>query len=168
MAPGARRTSPTTEDWHVGFAWLDANAPFSDFSGNDRTITLIEGDGFELTFKDEPKLRVAAPYQPTAFDGGWTALCTLLGGPSMVLNAMTARFAYRHSVVLAEVAALPAYPADPDAVVFLVLLTGTATLADGTELGARDTLRITEAVALQGSPGARVAVITIASAPKPG
>ena len=164
---GRKADIATTADWHVGFAWLDAAAPFSDFTGNDRTITLIEGDGFELDFKDKPTLRVAALYQPSPFDGGWPTLCSLIGGPCVVLNAMTARFAYRHSVVIADLAALPALASDPATVVFLVVLVGTATMDDGTELQPRDTLRISGPLALRGSPGARAAVITITNTPGP-
>jgi hypothetical protein len=41
-------------DWLVGYAWLDADAPFSDYAGYDRTITLIEGPGFILDFGPFP------------------------------------------------------------------------------------------------------------------
>ena len=36
--------------WMVGFAWLDTDAPFSDHSGQSRTITLLDGPGFTLDF----------------------------------------------------------------------------------------------------------------------
>ena len=49
-------------DWLVGFAWLDRDAPFSDYTGHDRTITLIEGAGFALDFgPTRPELLVQQP-----------------------------------------------------------------------------------------------------------
>jgi environmental stress-induced protein Ves len=161
---GRKADVASTVDWHVGFAWLDADAPFSDFTGHDRTITLIDGPGFTLRFTDHPALRVDTLYRPTSFDGGWETECHLLGEPCMVLNAMTARTGYRHSVTIVDVGNTPTV--DPAATAtFLVLLTGTAILPDGTAMQPRDTLRINEAAGLNGSPGSRIAVINIDRVP---
>ena len=65
-------------DWLLAFAWLDAEAPFSDYSGFDRTITLVSGVAFVLEFGQQaPSLVVDAPFRPTAFDGGLPARCLL-------------------------------------------------------------------------------------------
>ena len=84
--------------WLVTFAWVDKDADFSDFAGQDRTITLIEGEGFTLDFQEQPPLVLGTPLQPRWFDGGWRARCRLHGSPSMVLNAISDRAQWRHSV----------------------------------------------------------------------
>ncbi|CAA9287681.1 MAG: hypothetical protein AVDCRST_MAG27-4649 [uncultured Craurococcus sp.] len=84
--------------WLVTFAWVDRDAEFSDFAGQDRTITLIEGEGFTLDFQGQPPLVLDRLLEPRWFDGGWRARCRLHGSPSMVLNAISERVAWRHSV----------------------------------------------------------------------
>lgn len=84
--------------WLITFAWVDQDAAFSDFAGQDRTITLIEGEGFTLDFEGQPPLVLDTPLRPSPFDGGWRARCRLHGSPSMVLNAISDRAEWRHSV----------------------------------------------------------------------
>lgn len=85
------------DGWLAAFAWLDADAPFSDYSGVDRTITLIDGAGFELRF-DTGQVIAVAPRMPAAFDGGAPLRCHLPHGPCRVLNVMTRRDRWRHEV----------------------------------------------------------------------
>jgi uncharacterized protein len=150
-------------DWLVGFAWLDADAPFSDYAGHDRTITLVEGPGFALDFGlPYPALLVRRPYVPSAFDGGWPAYCRVPDGPCMVLNAMTARAAWTHRVTVATADArvVPA----AGGVAFLVVLEGSVTIG-GQTAGPRDAFRVEEAVAVDGNVAVRVVVITIDPVP---
>ncbi len=147
-------------DWLVGFAWLDADAPFSDYAGNDRTITLIEGPGFTLDFgPSRPALIARRPHIPSTFDGGWLARCRVPDGPCMVLNAMTARAAWTHSVTVAPAAAIPT--PSPGGAAFLVVLEGSVTI-DGQSASARDAFRIEETVTLRAAADARAALIRIA------
>ena len=108
--------------WMVGFAWLDADAQFSDLGGRDRTITLLHGPGFTLDFASlHPALDVSSPHVPCRFDGGWPTQCRILG-PSLVLNAMSARGQCRHDVrILTQPTTLPVQPVGTFA--FLVDLT---------------------------------------------
>jgi environmental stress-induced protein Ves len=154
--------------WHVGFAMLDADAPFSDFSGQDRTITLVEGPGFTLTFPPaHPPLVEAEPFIPRPFDGGWPTACTIHGGPCVVLNAMTERALYCHSVQIFPPGQLPVLPADTDAPTFLVLLEGTARVTaagQGTDLGLHDAVRLHGPVQISDAPAARFCMIRILAA----
>lgn len=151
-------------DWLVGFAWLDADAPFSDYAGHDRTITLVEGPGFALDFGlAHPALLVRRAYVPSAFDGGWPAHCRVPDGPCMVLNAMTARAAWTHRVTVATADARVVPAAGGGA--FLVVLEGSVTIA-GQTAGPRDAFRIEETVAVDGNVAVRVAVITIDPVPR--
>jgi hypothetical protein len=146
-------------DWLVGFAWLDADAPFSDYVGHDRTITLIEGPGFTLDFGPRHAgLDVRTPHAPRPFDGGRTAHCRVPDGPCIVLNAMTARATWSHSVSVAPAAVLAA-PA-PGGVAFLVVLEGSVVI-DGRIAGPRDTFRLAGAVAPHMGGAARTALIRI-------
>ena len=153
-------------DWLVGYAWLDADAPFSDFAGHDRTITLIEGPGFTLDFgPSRPALVARRLYIPSTFDGGWAARCRVPEGPCMVLNAMTAQAAWTHSVTVAPAAAIPA--PSPGGAAFLVVLEGSITI-EGQSAQARDAFRIEEAVALRAAADARVALIRVDPTRRPG
>jgi environmental stress-induced protein Ves len=146
-------------DWLVGFAWLDGDAPFSDFAGHDRTITLVEGPGFALDFGPaRPALLARRPFVPAAFDGGWAARCRVPDGPCMVLNAMTARTVWTHRVVVATGSVRAATA--PGGVAFLVVLEGSVSIA-GETAGPRDAFRVEGAVALDGGATARVALIGI-------
>ena len=146
-------------DWLVGFAWLDADAQFSDYAGHDRTIALIEGPGFTLDFgSSRPALVARRPYVPSTFDGGWVARCRVPDGPCMVLNAMTARDAWTHRVTVAPAAAIPA--PSPGGVAFLVVLEGSVTIG-GQSAQARDAFRIEEAVTPSPTADARVALIHV-------
>ena len=123
------------DGWSVGFAWLDADAPFSDYTGHDRTIMLVEGPGFTLAFPDAPALTVTSPFVPTAFDGGWPTACRILG-PSRVLNVVTRREHLTHDVV--AVAGSGLIPSGPALAQYLVVLRGTVHLPGVASLGPWD------------------------------
>jgi len=146
-------------DWLVGFAWLDRDAPFSDYMGHDRTITLIEGAGFALDFgPTRPELLVQQPCVPSRFDGGWPARCRVLDGPCLVLNAMTARATWKHSVAVSPVPAR--IESDSMETMFLVVLGGRVSIGDATA-GPRDAFAIAEVENVRAEPGSRVALIRI-------
>ena len=156
---GRKADVATGPGWLVGFAWLDADAPFSDFAGHDRTITLVEGPGFTLDFGPAHPALLARPNVPFAFDGGRPARCRVADGPCMVLNAMTAGATWTHSVKVAHVAERVA-PA-LGGVAFLVVLEGSVTIA-GQTAGPRDTFRIEGVTTPDAGVTARAALIQIA------
>ena len=77
-------------DWRVSIASVAASGPFSRFAGVDRTIMLLKGDGLRL---QAPGLdhRLDTLHAPFAFSGDTALDCTLLGGESTDLNAMSRR-----------------------------------------------------------------------------
>ena len=156
---GRKADIASGEGWLVAFAWLDADAPFSDYRCHDRTITLTDGAGFVLDFAPPtPSLLVDASFRPTPFDGGWPATCRLPAGPCLVLNAMTARQAWRHQVSITPAhIALPAV----DGQRFIVVLRGSCTVHGGPALGPRDALRSTAAATLGTASDALLAVVHI-------
>ena len=146
------------EGWALAFAWIDGPAPFSDYGGLQRTITLVEGDGFVLDFDGHPPLVVDTPGKPADFDGGWKADCRLLGGPSFVLNAYSTRGKVRQSVrVMAPRATGPLSQGDALGQ-FVVVLRGQVWLG-GVAAGPRDVLRVGAPAAASGSGDALVAVV---------
>lgn len=142
-------------DWLLSYAWLEADAPFSDYAGHDRTITLVSGIGFALQFGEAgPPLVVQAPFQPRGFDGGLPAACHLPAGHCLVLNAMSRRGRWRHRVTTASTRVkLPAVAGER----FLVVLRGRCSLA-GTLLSPRDAVRTSAAVQLAAASDCLLAV----------
>jgi len=147
-------------EWLVAFAWLDAAAPFSDYTGHDRTITLVSGVGFVLEFAPaqsptQPPLVVDAPFRPTPFDGGRAARCRLPGGPCLVLNAMTRRDRFRHTVSIATTRT-PLPPVEGER--YVVVLRGRCAL-QGQLLAPRDAIRATGAAELAAASDSLLAVV---------
>jgi hypothetical protein len=156
---GRKADIATGPGWLIGFAFLDADAPFSDYTGHDRTITLVQGPGFTLSGAGRD-LAVPEPAQPAPFDGGWIVDCHIHGAPCVVLNAMTARADWRHSVTIHR-GATPIL-ADPGTAVadVLVVLRGEIRLND-TLAGAQDAFLLTAPASLQPSDAALVARISV-------
>jgi environmental stress-induced protein Ves len=144
--------------WTVGFAWLERDAPFSDYAGHDRTITLLEGSGFTLALREGALLTVDRVGVPSAFDGAGPIACKLLGGPCVVLNAMTAYPALSHTVQVLDRSDLAEVAAGPN--VLVVVLRGTISIGGGSA-GPRDTVRLTDTAGLGFSSDARAAVMQI-------
>ena len=142
------------DGWSLAFAWLDRPAPFSDYKGVARTITLLEGRGFVLDFPDHPALHVEQVGVPANFDGGWPAQCRLLGGPCFVLNAFSNQRSWRQNVSVAEPSNVGQLRADD----FIVVLRGRVWLDDLTA-GNHDTLRINGTGPILGSADALIALI---------
>ncbi|MEV5609306.1 HutD family protein [Streptomyces sp. NPDC052225] len=76
--------------WRVSLAEVAADGPFSAFPGVDRTLTMVEGDGMELTVDGAVTL-VNAPYEPRDFAGDVPTGCRLLGAPVVNFNVMWRR-----------------------------------------------------------------------------
>ncbi|WP_338695527.1 HutD family protein [Streptomyces sp. Q6] len=78
--------------WRVSLAEVAADGPFSAFPGVDRTLTMVEGDGMELTVDGRVTL-VDTPYAPRDFPGDVPTGCRLLGAPVVNFNVMWRRAA---------------------------------------------------------------------------
>jgi len=142
------------DGWSLAFAWLDRPAPFSDYAGVSRTITLVDGDGFVLDFTEHPPIDVSRVGAPASFDGGWAARCRLLGGPCCVLNAFSAKGRWRHTVRVAEPGRIgPLRSGD-----FIVVLSGQAYL-DGLVAGPQDSLAISGDASISGSANCVLAIV---------
>ena len=77
-------------DWRISVATIAADGAFSVFSGIDRSITLLSGDGV-LLHGEHGTHRLDQPLVPFAFAGETPIRATLLGGASEDFNVMTRR-----------------------------------------------------------------------------
>ncbi|MFG2751058.1 HutD/Ves family protein [Streptomyces xanthophaeus] len=130
--------------WRVSLADVAANGPFSGFPGVDRTLTLVEGAGMDLTVVAEPR-RVDERFVPQDFPGDAPTDCRLLGGPVRNFNVM-----YRRSGVRAQTAVVRgrlALAAAPGETLLVVALSGRAAVevspGPAVELGPYDALLAT-------------------------
>ncbi len=73
-------------DWRLSIASVTASGPFSDFSGYDRSIMLVEGNGFSLEFAEAGTHHLVRGFVPLRFDGAWQTNCTLIDGPVKDFN----------------------------------------------------------------------------------
>jgi environmental stress-induced protein Ves len=95
---GARATIVEGDSWSLSHAWIEADVPFSDFRGMDRTCALLAGGGMSLSFDGHPAVDLPTPGTAQVFPGEWRARARLYVGPCHVLNVMTSRTRYTHTV----------------------------------------------------------------------
>ncbi|MEW1644962.1 MULTISPECIES: HutD family protein [unclassified Streptomyces] len=74
----------------VSLAEVAADGPFSAFPDVDRTLTVVEGAGMDLTVDGERRL-VDTRFEPRDFRGDVPTDCVLLDGPVVNLNVMWRR-----------------------------------------------------------------------------
>jgi len=126
--------------WRVSLADVDADGPFSAFAEVDRILTMVEGEGMDLTVGGEHR-RVDTRYAPQGFPGDLPTDCRLLGGPVVNLNVMWHRGGGAAPTVTVVHSRLPiTVPAGP--AVLVVALDGTAEVA-GQTLGRYDAVLLT-------------------------
>ncbi|MFI6337529.1 HutD family protein [Streptomyces sp. NPDC050535] len=125
-------------DWRVSLAEVAADGPFSAFPGIDRTLTLVEGAGMDLTVGGERRL-VDSRYTPGDFRGDVPTDCRLLDGPVVNLNVMWRRGGGRTPPTVAVVRGRLPLPAAP---ALVVALDGPAEVA-GLTIGPYDAVLLT-------------------------
>ncbi len=82
--------------WRVSLASIERSGPFSDFTGYDRTIVVVSGNGCVLRCDDETiTLEALRPY---AFRGEQVVSADLQHGPIEALNVMSKRIECTHRV----------------------------------------------------------------------
>lgn len=108
-------------DWRISVATIAADGAFSVFSGIDRSITLLSGDGV-LLHGEHGTHRLDQPLVPFAFAGETPIRATLLGGASEDFNVMTRRGRCRADVKVWRQAA--DWPSEPPHAALLLAVQG--------------------------------------------
>ena len=85
-------------DWRVSMAHIEADGPFSNFPGNDRTLMILRGNGIKLSIADGAPVDLTCDSEPFAFSGDVPARANLLDGAITDLNVMTDRARLKHTV----------------------------------------------------------------------
>ncbi|MFD7630527.1 HutD family protein [Streptomyces sp. NPDC059851] len=135
--------------WRVSLAEVVADGPFSAFPGVDRTLTLVEGAGMDLTVAGARRV-VDERFAPQDFPGDAPTGCRLLGGGVVNFNVM-----YRRGAAPAQTAVVRgslALRTAPDEVLLVVALEGPAHLDAE---GARTVLDRYDAALVAASPAGR-------------
>ena len=130
-------------DWRLSIAAVAQSGPFSDFSGYDRSIMLVEGKGFTLEFAEAGTHHLVRSFEPLRFDGAWQTNCTLVDGPVKDFNLIARKNVHAVLDVLRVTPGTEAIAAAPTTV--LHLFHGQVSAADH-GLMAGDSLRIDGAV----------------------
>jgi len=94
-APGAAAGSWSGMLWRLGRTQIVAPGPFSDLSGYDRILTVIDGHGLVLEIAGGEALDVREPFRPVRFAGEDRITSRLEAGPVAVFNLMSDR---RHTI----------------------------------------------------------------------
>ena len=151
--------------WRLSIAEVSQSGPYSDFTGYERTITLLDGAGFTLAFDPRgsngaPAKRIVRPLKTYSFDGGWPTECTLVDGPIRHFNLIAARSGGPARMSVLELDGGSSFlPASATTVVHL--LYGRANVADR-EMQEGDTLRIDDSMrTIELEAGDSVAAVVI-------
>ncbi|MCB1049227.1 MAG: HutD family protein [Acidobacteria bacterium] len=76
-------------NWRLSMARVEADGPFSDFSGYERHLMLIEGRGLDLRHEHHADQILIQPFEHVVFGGDWQTSARLVSGPITDFNVMT-------------------------------------------------------------------------------
>ena len=83
-------------DWRGSMARVASDRPFSEFSGIDRTLAILRGNGLTLTIGDAAPVVLDGNSEPIHFPGDTPTSARLLAGEIIDLNVMTRRGRFEH------------------------------------------------------------------------
>ncbi|MEU9008209.1 HutD family protein [Streptomyces sp. NPDC048479] len=145
-------------DWRISLADVGADGPFSAFPDVDRTLTVVEGAGMDLTVGGK-RMLADERYRPYDFPGDVETDGGLLAGPVVNFNVMRRRSRTACLTSVVRGGLLVMVPSG--STVVIVALEGTTVLKE-----ARVTLGQYDAAVLDASPGSlhtegHAAVVTL-------
>ncbi len=82
--------APSTFSFRLSLAKVETSGPFSSFPGIERTLILLSGEGFTLSFSDKI-YEMKESLIPFHFSGETPITCQLIQGPCRDFNIMTDR-----------------------------------------------------------------------------
>jgi environmental stress-induced protein Ves len=89
--PGAAPGGWAGMVWRFGRTRIEVPAPFSDLTGIDRILTVLDGRGLVLRSRTGEVVDARKPLNPVRFPGDWAITSELENGPVAVLNLMADR-----------------------------------------------------------------------------
>lgn len=78
-------------DWRLSIAEIERDAAFSTFTGVDRELVLLAGNGLRLRFDDGEAVELQPPHDKHRFAGERAVTGELLDGPTRDFNLMWRR-----------------------------------------------------------------------------
>lgn len=84
--------------WRISMATVASDGPFSVFTGIDRTLSILEGQGMELDIAGRPPAMLTQASHPLAFPADAPTSARLVSGTIVDLNVMTRRGQWTHQV----------------------------------------------------------------------
>lgn len=99
IAIGPAGASLEAFDWRLSMALVASDGPFSDFTGIDRTLAVVKGNGLVLTVGEVPAVILSNGTEPVRFPGDTPTTARLTEGPITDLNVMTRRGRCRHRLL---------------------------------------------------------------------
>lgn len=148
-------------DWRISTATVASDGPFSVFTGIDRTLSVLEGDGIILSVegRDDQELKGETP--PFSFPADSPTSAKLLGSAITDLNVMTRRGRFTHQISHYQISGETAVSFSGATV--LIFCSNGAVQTGDTQLEVNDCLRLEQCsnAALQLSGSGTVFVIAL-------
>ncbi|WP_426229879.1 HutD/Ves family protein [Pararhizobium sp. DWP3-4] len=91
-------TDLTNFGWRVSMATVASDGPFSVFTGINRTLSILEGEGMELDIAGREPVVLTRASEPLAFPADAATSARLVSGTIVDLNVMTRRGQWAHRV----------------------------------------------------------------------
>jgi hypothetical protein len=132
-------------DWRVSMANVATDGPFSAFPDIDRTLSILEGAGLDLTISGAPAMLLTKSSDPLSFPADVTTSAKLNDGPILDLNVMTRRSVLSHRVERHALSGTRRQPTVTDCLVFCA--EGSVDIRAG---GKADRLKARDAALVQG------------------
>lgn len=157
--------------WRVSIADVVSAGAFSAFTGYDRLIACIEGEGMRLVVDGGEPEAVARDARPFFFSGDAAVTCELIGGPTRDFNLIVDRARMRGEMIRLRAGESWTGGAD-DTIVVVYSLRGSVRIHAGdadTRLTEDHTARIDdEGVTVTAGPGAEALISVVTILPQDG
>jgi uncharacterized protein len=114
--------------WRLSLATVTSSGPFSNYAGYRRSVTLIEGVGFQLRVGGQDPLVLDRVGATALFPGDASAHCTLINGPATDISLMVRDPGSIVSVVRIQAAAPLNVPLEAGALKAVFCLQGDTSL----------------------------------------
>jgi environmental stress-induced protein Ves len=85
-------------DWRLSIATIEEDGAFSNFTGYERNLILLEGNGVELIHDNQKEL-LEKPLTHSCFNGSSKTIGKLIDGPILDFNLITKEGKYKVEVI---------------------------------------------------------------------